>query len=81
MIAQLKFKFGQKPVIAQLCDELKWHSDEKSVETYLNELDLFPRSSHADVKKDPKLHVYRVAYRLGADVQHCQSDSPHVHAH
>lgn len=73
MIAQLKFRFGQKPVIAELSDELSWRCDEKSVESYLNELDLFPRQNREDIKKAPKLHVYRVAYRLGAQVEHCAS--------
>jgi hypothetical protein len=71
MIAQLRFRFGQKPVVAELSDELAWHCDDKSVETYLNGLELFPRQNHDDIKKSPKLHVYRVAYRLGAEVEHC----------
>lgn len=71
MIAQLKFRFGQKPVVAELSDELSWQCDEKSVETYLNGLDLFPKRTHEDVRQDLKLHVYRVAYRLGAKVERC----------
>jgi hypothetical protein len=69
MIAKLKFRFGQKPVVAKLTEGLRWTCDIKEVETYLNQIATFPQENHADVRKNPKLHLYRLAYRLGAEVE------------
>lgn len=69
MIAQLKFRFGRKPVVAKLTDEFTWTCEEKSVETYLNDLKLFPPVEQAQIRKAPSHHLYRLASRLGAQVE------------
>src|SRR5690606_8064137 len=69
MIAQLKFRYGQKPVTARLTEALQWNCDNKEVETYLNQIASLPQETHKDIRQAPRLHLYRLAYRLGAQVE------------